>query len=257
MGRSANRGWAVFSLVGIALWIGVTVGVAILNDDPSDGRPVLLAFAVGGTAFFATVFGLAWWQTRPRSDPELDALATELSLAPIAGPANAVAIGAMRRTARVYILLGALVTALGLAAIVQEAVGAGSVRATLIALLAIVVAWAAAVPIVLRRARAASRAVLAPLGLEQTGATLTGERHDRPVSIAIGPRGSVTRVESPTEPPPLEGATAIAAWAGRGEERTWDGVAVSYQRGAITVRRDGHEGAAWLWDLWLAERLAG
>jgi hypothetical protein len=161
----------------------------------------------------------------------------------------------MRRTARAYIALGVLVTALALAAIVQEGLEVGSPRATLIATVAIVIAWAAAVPLVLRRARDASHAVLAPLGLEQTGATIAGERSGRRVSIALGPHGSLTRVASDAEPPPLAGGE-ILAYAGRGEPETWEGVEVTHQRGSVTVRRDGHLGAAWLWDLWLAERLA-
>jgi hypothetical protein len=256
MSGSATRGWAVFSLVGIALWVGLTVLVAVLSNDPADGTPVLLAFAGGGAAFFACVFGVAWWQTRPRSDPELDALLAELRLDPSAGPASARAIGGMRRVARAYIALGAVVTALALAAIVQEGLEVGSSRATLIAAVVIVIGWAAAVPLVLRRSRAASEAVLGPLGLEQRGASIAGERFGRRVSIALGPRGSVTRVASEAEPSPLEDAAAIVAYAGRGEVGTWEDVDVSHSRSAVTVRRDGHRGAAWLWDLWLAERLA-
>ena len=73
MPRRGSRGWAAFCLIGIALWIGVTVLVAVLNDDPSDGGPVLLAFAGGGAAFFAAVFGVAWWQTRPQALASLPA----------------------------------------------------------------------------------------------------------------------------------------------------------------------------------------
>jgi hypothetical protein len=256
MSGSANRGWAAFSLIGIALWVGVTVLVAVVGEDPSDGGDVALAFAGGGAAFFTVVFGFAWWQTRPRTDPELDALLSELSLDPVAGPGRAAAIGGMRRTARAYIALGALITALGLAAIAQEGLGVGSPRATLFAIVTIVVAWAAAVPLVLRRARGASEAVLGPLGLAQQGATIAGERHGRRVSVALGPKGSVTRVASDVEPEPLDGAEAVLAYAGRGGPGTWEGVELGYERGAITVRRDGHRGASWLWDLWLAERLA-
>lgn len=256
MSGSATRGWAVFSLAGIALWIGITVLVAVLNDDPSDGRPVALAFAGGGAAFFGAMFGIAWRQTRPRSDPRLDGLIAELSLDPVATPGGARAIGGMRRTARAYIALGAVVTALGLAAIVQEGLEIGDPRATLIATVVIVIAWAAAVPLVLRRARDASVAVLGPLGLEQRGASIAGERFGRHVSIALGPRGSVVRVASEREPEPLHGADAILAYAGRGEVGTWDGVDVGFERGSITVRRGGVGGALWLWDLWLAEKLA-
>jgi len=253
---SATRGWAAFSLAGIALWIGITVLVAVLNDDPSDGRPVSLAFAAGGAAFFGAMFAIAWRQTRPRSDPRLDGLVAELSLDPAGTPGSARAIGGMRRTARAYIALGAVVTALGLAAIVQEGLEVGDPRATLIATLVIVIAWAAAVPLVLRRARDASVAVLGPLGLEQRGASIAGERFGRRVSIALGPRGSVVRVASEAECEPLEGAEAIVAYAGRGETDTWEGVEVGWERSTITVRREGVGGALWLWDLWLAERLA-
>jgi hypothetical protein len=244
-----------FCVIGIALWVGVTVLVAIVNDDPADGGPVLLAFAGGAAAFFSVVFGVALWQTRPRSDPELDALLAELSLEPTMAARSARAIGGMRRVARVYIGLGALVTVLGLAAIVQEGLEVGSSRTTLYAIVVVVVVWALAVPFVLRRANAASRAVLTPLGLSQNGATLAGERHGRRVSVSIGPKGSVTRVNDAPEPPALPGEE-ILAYAGRGDERVWEGVSVSYEREATTVRRQGHAGASWLWDLWLAERLA-
>ena len=63
----------------------------------------------------------------------------------------------------------------------------------------------------------------------------------------------MTRLKGTPEPPALRG-DEIAAYAGRGE---WEGVSVGYEREAITVRREGHAGASWLWDLWLAERLAG
>ena len=253
---SADRGWTALSLIGIALWIGVTVLVAVLNDEPSEPGPVLLAFAGGGAAFFAAVFGLAWWRTRPRADPELDALVAELALDPSATPQGARAIGGMRRTARAYIALGALVTALGLAAIVEEGLGFGSATATVVAIVIIVVVWAAAVPLVMRRAEAASEAVLGPLGLAQSGTCVAGKRHGRRVTISFTRGGSSTRVESEAQPPALAGE-AIAAHAGRDDGRLWSGVEVSAGGGAITVRRRGHDGAAWLWDLWLAERLAG
>jgi hypothetical protein len=244
-----------FCIVGLGLWVGATVAVAVVNDDPSNGRPVVLTFGGGAAAFFGAMFGAAWWQTRARSTPELDALLSELSLEPQMAPRSARAIGGMRRTARAYIALGALVTALGLAAIVQEGLELGDPRTTLLAMVAIVVAWAAAVPFVIRRAQAASRAVLTPLGLSQNGAELTGERHGRRVSVSIGPRGSVTRIEAGPEPPRLQ-SDEILAYAGRGAEAVWEGVSVGYERAAITVRREGHRQAAWLWDLWLAERLA-
>ena len=183
---------------------------------------MLLAFAGGGAVFFAAVFGLAWWRTRPRADPELDALVAELALDPSATPQGARAIGGMRRTARAYIALGALVTALGLAAIVEEGLGFGSATATVVAIVIIVVVWAAAVPLVLRRAEAASEAVLGPLGLAQSGAAVAGKRHGRRVTISFTRGGSSTRVESEAQPPALAGE-AIAAHAGRDDGRLWSG----------------------------------
>jgi hypothetical protein len=99
--------------------------------------------------------------------------------------------------------------------------------------------------------------VLGPLGLKQRGATMADERHGRRVSVALRPRGSVVRVASEVEPEPLDDAEAILGYAGPGEMGTWEGVILSSERGAITVRRDGLRAAAWLWDLWLAEKLAG
>jgi hypothetical protein len=56
---ASGRGWVAFCLLWIALWIGATVLVAVVDDDPSDGRPVLLAFATGAALFFGTMSGVA------------------------------------------------------------------------------------------------------------------------------------------------------------------------------------------------------
>jgi hypothetical protein len=254
MAGSGSRRWAAFCLIGIAAWVGVTVLVAVLNDDPSDGRPVVLAFAGGAAVFFGIVFGVGLWQTRPRADPELDALLGELALEPDAAAGRTAAIGAMRVVARAYLVLGALVTALGLAAIVQEGLGVGSPKATLFVLVGIVVVWALAVPAVLRLANSASAAVLEPLGLARSGAALVGERHGRPVRIELTGKGSVTRLDAPAKAPELAG-DEILAYAGRGDAATWEGVRVEPGADRITIRRAGLRGPAWLWDVWLAERL--
>ena len=214
------RGWTAACLLGIALWIGVTVLVTVLNDDASDGTPTLLTFAAGGAVFFGTVFGYGLWRTRPRDDPELDRLLGELAIEPRTSAATASEIGAMRRVARAYILLGAIVTALGLFAIVEQGLGFGSVGVTIGLIVAITVAWALAIPFVLGRARNASVAVLAPLGLEQHGAQITGERHGRRVQVRFTGREAVTTV------------------------------------GEIELRSPSDEPAGWLRDLAEAERLA-
>lgn len=247
----------MFSLIGIAAWVGITVLVAVVNDDPADGRPVLLAFAGGGAAFFAIVFGASLWQTRPRRDPELDALLGELSLEPGAATGSSRAIGQMSRIARTYIVLGAVVTALGLAAILEQGYGVGSPRATLYAMVGIVVCWALAVPAVLRSANSAARAVLGPLALAQAGAEIAGERHGTEVRVSLTAKGSMTRLKCAGNPevPELAGEQ-LRAFAGRGDASVWDGVRAEVGNGEIVVRRDGQSGASWLWDLWLAERIA-
>ena len=132
-----GRGWTALSLLGIALWIGVTVLVTVVNDDPSDGTPTLVAFAGGGAVFFGAIFGYGLWRTRPRSDPELDLLMDELAIEPRTSGGTAVEIDAMRRVARVYLALGAAITALGLLAILEQGLGFGSVGATIGVIIAI------------------------------------------------------------------------------------------------------------------------
>lgn len=255
MSRTASRRWTVFSLTGIALWVGVTVLASVLNGDPSDPRPVVLTFAAGGTVFFGVIFGIAFLHTRGGPDPALDALLAELAIEPELGRHRASQIGALRRVARAYILLGAIVTALGLVAIVQDAVGVGSARTTLIVIVVIVVIWALAVPLILRLANRASGSVLSPLGLEQRGSVIAGERHGRAVSIEISASGSVTRLHDAGPAPTLREGE-ILAHAGRGDAESWRDVEVRCDDGAIVVRRGGHRGNGWLWDLWLAEHLA-
>ena len=104
-----GRGWTAFCLGGIALWIGITVLVTVLNDDPSDGTPTLLAFAAGGAVFFGVIFGYGLWRTRPRADPELDLLLDELAIEPRTSGGTAAEIGAMRRVARVRRFTGSAI----------------------------------------------------------------------------------------------------------------------------------------------------
>jgi len=243
----------IFTIVGLTLWIGVTVLVTVLADDPASGRPTLLAFAGGGAIFFEIVFGAALWQTRPRSDPELDLLVAELTIGPASGR-GAGAVVAMRTVGRAYIVLGAVVTLLGFVAVVQEATGAGGVRTTITAMLVIVVLWALAIPVVMRLAKRASEEALAPLGLVQSGAVLEGERHGRDVHVRFAGSGWVTRVDGDAKVSSLQG-DEVRAFAGRGSSETWLGVSVDCSEGKVVVRRSGRGGNTWLWDLWLAERL--
>lgn len=253
-----SKAWKWFCLIGIGLWVGLTVLAAVLNDDPSDPRPVTLTFAAGGAVFFGLIFGISLWNTRAKKFPDLELLSAELSIEPELGGRRVARLATMRLVARCYLVLGMLVTGLGLAAIVQETLGAGSARTTLTVMIVIVVLWALAVPFVIGIARRATDSVLAPLHLEQAGAALVGDRHGRRVRIDVTAKGWTTRVSPASGVPELRGEE-ILAYANRGDADAWDGVETSAEGDAAVVKRAGragHEGPSWLWDLWLAERLA-
>jgi hypothetical protein len=132
MRQRPGRGWLAFSAIGIPLWIGATVAAAVLNDDPSDPGPVLKTFAAGAAVFFGLMFaGALWQQVRWRAD------SSEARFG------KGVAIG--------YSVTGAVVTGLGIALVWQQAVGGGDVRVFLFPLIAIVVLWAVAAVLLVRR----------------------------------------------------------------------------------------------------------
>ena len=256
---TASRRWLFLCLGGIALWIAAGVIPGALAEDPTDPAPTLIGFAAGGTVFFGLVFGYSLWKTRAKPDPELDGLLRELALEERSeweAGITASAIGASRRLAQAYLVLGIIVTALGLSIMWQEGLEVGSTKVTVIVLVAIVVVWAAATPAILGWAQRNSAAVLAPLGLIQDGTVLAGERHGRAVAITLDQYGSLTRLTGSSDALPLEGE-AILAYVGRGSAATWKDAKAKQEGPRIEVRRKGHEGAHWLWDLWLAERLAG
>ena len=246
-------------LSGIALWIAAGVIPGVLADDPTDPTPTLIGFAAGGTVFFGAIFGYSLWKTRAKPDPELDELLRELAL-PDWGEwgagVMASSIGSSRRLVQAYLVLGIIVTALGLSIIWQEGLEVGDTKITVYAMVGIVVVWAAAVPAILGWARRNSQAALAPLGLTQNGAELGGERNGRAVAVTLDAHGSRTRVEGESSDLPL-GDDAILAYAARGSVKTWVDVEATQKDDRIEVRRKGHENGHWLWDLWLAERLAG
>ena len=129
----SRRAWTVFSLVGIALWIGVTVLVGALEDDPTDGGGTVLAFVAGGAVFFSLMFATALvQQLRARAE------------GPEARFGKRLAVG--------YTLTGTVVTALGLGAISIGSDG-DDVSALAYPLIAIVVIWAGVALCALNRYR--------------------------------------------------------------------------------------------------------
>jgi hypothetical protein len=128
----SNRRWLWFSAIGIPLWIGATVLATVVNDDPSDPKPTLIAFVAGGAIFFGLMFGAALvQQLRMRAD---------------SGEARfgrGVAVG--------YSITGAVVTGLGLAAIWKAGIQGEDAGIFIVPLVAIVVVWAIAAMLILGR----------------------------------------------------------------------------------------------------------
>jgi hypothetical protein len=121
-----------FTLIGLALWIGAMVLVGVLSDDPSDPTPTLVAFIAGGVIFFGLMFGAALWQQlRARAE---------------SGEAR---FG--KRVAVGYSVTGAVVTGLGLAAVWRGGIQGEGVGIFIVPLVAIVVLWAVAAVLILRR----------------------------------------------------------------------------------------------------------
>lgn len=132
MERANRRRWTAFTVVGLLLWIGSTVLAGVLADDPTDPGPTLTAFVAGGALFFGLMFGAALWQQlRWRAD---------------SGEAR---FG--KRVAVGYSIAGAVVTGLGLAAVWRGGIEGEDASVFLVPLVAIVIVWAVAAALILRR----------------------------------------------------------------------------------------------------------
>jgi hypothetical protein len=106
--------------------------VGVINDDPSDPGPTLIAFVAGGTVFFGLMFGAALWQQlRARAE------------SPEARFGKGVAVG--------YSVTGAVVTGLGLAAVWRAGIQGQDAGVFLYPLVGIVVGWAIAAVLLVRR----------------------------------------------------------------------------------------------------------
>ena len=128
----SGRGWVLFSAIGIPLWLGTMVLVGVINDDPADPTPTLVAFIAGGVLFFGAMFGAAiWQQLRARADSDEARFG--------------------RRVAIGYSITGAVVTALGLAAVWRAGIQGEDAAIFIVPLVAIVVVWAVAALLLVRR----------------------------------------------------------------------------------------------------------
>lgn len=220
---SASARWTIGTLVGLAAWIGAMIAAAMLNPTPSDPMPIVVTFVVGAAVFFGAVFGIALWQTRRRPSPGLDELLASLTLEGHAPPTAAAAFVGGRRTVRWYLVLGIVVTALGLAAILLGVLGSPLTGFAVGLLVTVLILWATAVPAVLRHRQADVTALLEPLGLELRGADVVGVRHGRKVRVVFSARGTRTTVRPEQGDP-------------------------------VVIARQGHPDDGWLRDLAEAER---
>lgn len=261
----------VWSLGGIAAWIGVTVAVTIAHDDPSDPGPTLRTFAIAGGVFFAVTFGAAAVQMRQSRVRTGSDLYRRLAIREVSDEELRAGARGMAGIGWTYLFFGAVVTALMLVAI-----GSGDeevLRTLLWAAVGLVLVWAVYAGFALRRAFVATDAFAQPLGLRLTetptwiarpsgGGDLIGaqgfggERHGCPVVITQGVAGAVTGIHGDfperrlTDPQRMAGLTGEPWTAFRK-------VTVKSGPDGIFVARRGNGSGRWmLTDLLLAEAFA-
>ena len=173
------------------------------------------------------------------------------------------------RVVRVYAGLGALTTALGLAAIwfgIDGGIGVELISAAAV----VVVLWFALVPWAIRTSVGAGQVVLEPLGVEVSGlpdwvgkpsggviltgaVRYSGERHGRGVALAHGTKVALTAVNAAGPERKISDPAELAALGG-GSARDWRRVELSTGPDGVMVVRRGNGAGGWmLQDLWLAE----
>lgn len=277
--RRTKRWWMLFTVVGLALWIGAIFLVASQYDLEDQAGPVRTTMVVGGIVFFGGIFVGGFLQLRSVRRGAPDPLYERLAVSPIAPGEQAGTTRAMSTIGYVYIVTGAVVTALAFAAIVFD--DERITRILIAVVTVIVIAWAAYAVLHARsRAFRAAGDSMRPLGLRLVetpgyapnpvsgggsllGAmTYEGVRHGRQVTIRQTSGAAVTVVViGPADRwgPPLQlprSAEEMAALTGE-PEPTWRGVTMEHHDGAVVVQRSGNGAGAWmLHDLLLAEAVA-
>lgn len=267
--RPRAAGWTIFTLLGVAGWLGATVYVAATNADPSDPTPILRTFAVAGGGFLGAVLVAAALQLRNRASEGGERLYRRLAPAVVAPEILRAAGRQGARTGHVYLLLAGVTT--GLLMTIIGLGEQGPYEILFAALLVIVVGWAAYALVALRRAYRGAGDLLAPLGLSivETPAMVVGAgnrlvgrlsyqgvRHGRTVSIDQLTGTAVTAVSGRFPRRSVTSATTMAAMTGY-PARVWRGVSARAGDGGVTVRRVGNGAGRWyLYDLLLAEQLA-
>jgi hypothetical protein len=269
--RRTNRAWMAFSIIGIGCWIGMTVLVAVLHDDPNDPKPVLRTFAIGGGLFFGAMFGAAAVQIRRSQGAASDALYVRLAGGEVPPATRRSVARTTRSIGSVYLLFGAVTTGLMLLGIglADDRI----MQVLMTAVVGLVIVWAAYSGWALTRTYKATDDLFAPLGLRITetptyvpnvlvggghlaGAlTYEGVRHGRTVTITQTPTEATTHVSGAS--PPRAEVPVEQMVASTGEPyRCWKQVTATAGPEGALVQRSGNGAGRWfLHDLALAEAL--
>lgn len=271
--RAGAAGWTVFTLLGLAGWLGVTVYVAATNENPSDATPILRTFAVAGAVFFAVVFIGGALGVRRAGSRISESLYRRLAVTEVPPGAVRAAVRRTRRFGHGYLLFTGLATALMLTII---GLGEDGPYELLFAAMAVtIVGFFGYALFALRSVFKGTDELLAPLGLSMvetpgwvtsssgSGGQLVGQfsyggiRHGRQVTISQTSRRAVTVVAGDFPRRTLTGAATMAARTGQ-PAKMWRGVTAQVGADGVTVRRERNGAGRWfLYDLLLAEHLAG
>jgi hypothetical protein len=267
-----GRAWTAYCMIGIVLWVGATILVAVVNNDPTDPTPVNRTFAIGGALFFGGVFGAAAVQVRRSQSEASDALYVRLAGQDVPAATRRSASRTTRSIVSVYLVFGAVTTGLMLLGI-----GLGNERILQLLLtvaVGLVIVWAVYSGWAISRAYRATDDLFTPLGLRITetpayvsnlftdgghlhGAlTYEGERHGRVVTISQTAARATTHVAGAA--PPRADVPVEQMVISTGESfRCWKGVTASAGPDGVLVERSGNGAGRWfLHDLALAEALA-
>lgn len=272
--RQSSRGWAVFTVVGLALWIGATVFVSTRTDPVSQSKLPLRVFAVGGALFFGTMFlaaGISMRRSQLRGTSELY---EQLAITPVSAKTVRRALRGAYSIGYVYLAFGVLTTFIMLAAIWFS--DEGVTRTLMYVVAGLLVVWLFYAGWALKRVYSTSDALFEPLGLRMTtlptytpnlfggggqmegAVTYEGERRGRKVSIVQTTKRAVTIVAGPcssTKAPSTP--TQMSKLTGQ-QAGIWKGAVVAIQPEGVTVTRSGNGAGRWfLNDLLLAETVAG
>jgi hypothetical protein len=267
---STSARWTVFTLLGIAAWLGATIYVAATNDDPSDAAPILRTFALGGAVFFGLILLAAGLEVRRTGLSRAERLYHRLALRPV--PGRVILAAARRGQGMAYLVLvfvGATTALLFTAIALGES---GPYRILFAVMFVLVLAWAAYSLVALGRAYRTGDELLAPLGLRIVAVpnvavlrqgtdlagriALGGRRHGRDVAVSQWTTEATTTIHGTFPPYAVTSPTAMATMTGE-PAKHWRDVEARAGADGVVVRRRGNGAGRWfLHDLLLAETIA-